>query len=157
MKKKRSFRAKLADAKDLPRVQQLTGGMERRYGPGTIVLPAPSEVDALMRKVPRGKVTTINQIREFLARRHNATVACPIVTGIHARIAAGAAGENEADGKKRITPYWRTLKGNGEVNAKYPGGLSGQRRRLEREGLEVVDRGDRLFVRDYEKSLVKLP
>jgi alkylated DNA nucleotide flippase Atl1 len=85
------------------------------------------------------------------------SVACPIVTGIHARIAAGAAGENEADGKKRITPYWRTLKGNGEVNAKYPGGLSGQRRRLEREGLEVVDRGDRLFVRDYEKSLVKLP
>jgi alkylated DNA nucleotide flippase Atl1 len=138
-------------------VQQLTGGMKRRYGPGTILLPAPGEVDELMRKVPKGKVTTINQIRECLAKRHSATVACPIVTGIHARIAAGAAGENEAAGKKRITPYWRTLKANGEVNAKYPGGLSGQRRRLENEGLEVIDRGERLFVRDHERFLAKLP
>ena len=154
---KRSFQEKLADAKDFPRVQPLTGGMKRRYGPGTIVLPAPAEVDELMRKVPKGKVTTINQIRERLAERHNATVACPIVTGIHARIAAGAAGEEESAGKKRITPYWRTLKTNGEVNAKYPGGLPAQRHRLEKEGLEVTGRGERLFVLNHEKFLAKLP
>lgn len=154
---KRSFQQKLADAKGFPRVQQLTGGMKRRYGPGTIVLPAPGEVDGLMRKVPKGKVTTINQIRECLAKRHKATVACPIVTGIHARIAAGAAGENEAAGKKRVTPYWRTLKVRGEVNAKYPGGLPEQRRRLEKEGLEVISRSKRLFVRDHERFLAKLP
>ncbi len=157
MSRKRSFRDKLADAKDLPRVQPLTGGMERRYGPGTIVLPAPAEVDELMRRVPKGRVTTINQIRECLARRHGATVACPIVTGIHARIAAGAAGEDEADGRKRVTPYWRTLKGDGELNPKYPGGLAGQRHRLEAEGVEVVARGQRLFVRDSERLLAKLP
>ena len=157
MKQKRSFREKLADPKDLPRVQPLTGGMKRRYGPGTIVLPAPEEVDALMRKVRKGRVTTINAIRECLARRHEANVACPIVTGIHARIAAGAAGEDEAEGKKRVTPYWRTLKNGGELNAKYPGGLPGQRRRLEQEGIEVIARGERLFVRDHEKFLAKLP
>jgi alkylated DNA nucleotide flippase Atl1 len=156
-RKKRTFREKLADPKDFPRVQPLTGGMKRRYGPGTILLPAPREVEALMRKVPRGRVTTINQLRECLARRHGATVACPIVTGIHARIVAGAAGEDEADGKTRVAPYWRTLKGSGELNAKYPGGLSGQRRRLEKEGIEVVPRGDRLFVRDHELFLAKLP
>jgi alkylated DNA nucleotide flippase Atl1 len=156
MTTKRSFREKLADAKDFPRVQRLTDGMKRRYGPGTIVLPAPGEVDDLMRKVPKGKVTTINQIRECLAKRHKATVACPIVTGIHARVAAGAAGEGLAAGKKRVTPYWRTLKTNGEVNAKYPGGLPEQRRRLEREGLEVIGRGNRLFVRDHEKFLATL-
>ena len=66
MTKKRAFREKLAESKDLPRVQRLAGGMRRRYGPGTIVLPAPGEVDALMRKVPRGKVTTINEIRDRL-------------------------------------------------------------------------------------------
>lgn len=98
-------------------------------------------------------MTTINQIRERLARRHGATVACPIVTGIHARIAAGAAGEDQAEGKKRVTPYWRTLKSGGEINPKYPGGLDGQRRRLEREGLEVVARGKRMFVRDHERLL----
>ncbi|MCP3979220.1 MAG: MGMT family protein [bacterium] len=156
MTKKRTFREKLADAKDFPRVQQLTGGMEQRYGPGKIVIPAPLEVDALMRKIPKGKVTTINQIRECLARRHRANVACPIVTGIHARIAAGAAGEHEAEGKKRVTPYWRTLKGNGELNAKYPGGVSGQRRRLRDEGVEVEVRDDRMFVKNYEQRLKKL-
>lgn len=156
MRPRRSFRDKLADSKDLPRVQPLTGGMERRYGPGTIVLPAPSEVDELMRRVPRGRVTTINEIRESLARRHGATVACPIVTGIHARIAAGAAGEDEADGKKRVTPYWRTLKGDGELNPKYPGGAEGQRRWLESEGVEVVARGKRLVVRDAERLMARL-
>lgn len=156
MTTKRSFREKLADAKDLPRVQPLAGGMKRRYGAGTIVLPAPRVVDGLMRKVPKGKVTTINHIRACLARRHRATVACPIVTGIHARIAAGAAGEDEAAGKKRVTPYWRTLKAKGELNAKYPGGLSGQRRRLKHEGLAVVRRGERWFVRDYERFLARL-
>jgi hypothetical protein len=93
IRKKHTFREKLADAKDLPRVQELTGGMRERYGPGTTVLPAPAEVDALMRKVPKGKVTTINRIRDCLAGRHGATTACPIVMGILARIAAGAAGE----------------------------------------------------------------
>jgi hypothetical protein len=109
-----------------------------------------------MRRVRRGRLTTINHLRELLARRHGATVACPIVTGIHARIAAGAAGEDEADGKQRVTPYWRTLKGGGEVNPKYPGGLAGQRRRLEREGHTVVARGRRLFVEDFGKSLARL-
>jgi len=156
MSRKRSFREKLADAKDLPRVQELTGGMRERYGEGTILLPSPAEVDALMRKVRKGRVTTINLIRECLARRHDATVSCPIVTGILARIAAGAAGEDEAEGKKRITPYWRTLKEKGEVNGKYPGGLAGQRRRLEQEGLRLVRRGRRLFVRDFEKFLARL-
>jgi alkylated DNA nucleotide flippase Atl1 len=157
MKKKLTFRDKLADPKDFPKVQPLTRGMRRRYGPGTIVLPAPSEVEDLMRKVRKGRVTTINEIRDSPARRHGATVACPIVTGIYARIVAGAAGENEAEGKKRVTPYWRTLKSNGELNAKYPGGLSGQRRRLRQEGLEVFARGDRMFVKDHERFLVRLP
>ena len=156
MSTKRSFRDKLADARDLPRVQPLTGGMERRYGPGTIVMAAPREVDELMRRVPRGRVTTINEIRRCLALRHDATVACPIVTGIQARIAAGAAGEEEADGRKRVTPYWRTLKSGGEINPKYPGGVEDQRCRLESEGVEVVRRGERFFVRDHERLQAKL-
>jgi alkylated DNA nucleotide flippase Atl1 len=156
MYRRRSFREKLADSKDFPQVQPLTGGMRRRWGPGTIVLPAPREVADLMGRVPKGKVITINLLRDVLARRHGATVACPIVTGIHARIAAGAAGEDEAAGRTRTIPYWRTLKSGGEVNAKYPGGLSGQRRRLEAEGMTVVARGKRLFVRDHKRYLASL-
>jgi alkylated DNA nucleotide flippase Atl1 len=152
MYQKKTFREKLADAKDFPRVQLLTGGMKRRFGPGTIVLPAPWEVDALMRQVRKGRVTTINEIRAHLAHRHGATIACPIVTGIHARIAAGAAGEAEAEGASRVTPYWRTLRAGGELNAKYPGGLAAQRRRLETEGRRCDgDRSGRVGAQDDDQ------
>ena len=156
MTQKRTFREKLTDDKDFPRVQKLAGGMEKRWGPGTIVLPAISEVKALMDKVPKGKIATINQIRETLARRHNATMACPIVTGIHARIVAGAAGEDQANGRKRVTPYWRTLKSTGELNLKYPGGIQSQRARLKDEGLAVIKRGKRWYVDDYETHQAEL-
>ncbi len=155
MSRRKTFREKLADDKDLPRVEVISPGMAKKWGHGTMVLPAPSEVNDLMRRVPRGKLTTINHLREILARRHGATVACPIVTGILARIAAGAAGEEEAEGKRRVTPYWRTLKERGELNAKYPGGLTGQRARLEAEGHTVVVRRRRMFVEEYERSLVE--
>lgn len=152
----KTSRENLADAKDMPRVAPLTGGMEERYGPGTILIPSPEEVDELMRQVPRGKLVTINQLREHLAERHGADVACPIATGIHARIAAGAAGEWLEEGRKRGTPFWRTLKSGGELNEKYPGGAHGQRGRLEAEGHAVVPRGKRRFVEDFERRLVSL-
>jgi len=155
MGKKKTFCEKLSDNKDLPRTEPIPEGMTKQWGKGTMVLPAPYEVHDLMRRVPKGKLTTINQIREALARRHGATHACPIVTGIMARIVAGAAGEDEADGKQRVTPYWRTLKAGGELNAKYPGGLKGQRKRLESEGHELVAKGKRLFVCGYERVLVE--
>lgn len=154
MPPRRTFRDKAADARDLPRAERLTGEMRRRHGPGTMLLPAPWQVRALMEQVPRGSLTTINRIREALARQHRTTIACPIVTGIHARIVAGAAGEEEALGRRRVTPYWRTLKEGGEVNPKYPGGLAGQRRRLVAEGHRVVARRGRLFVEDFEEALL---
>jgi len=156
MRRKKTFREKLAEDKELPRVEPIPKGMARQLGEGTMVIPAAREVADLMGRVRKGKLITINGIREVLARRHGTTHACPIVTGIMARIVAGAAGEDEMEGKKRITAYWRTLKAGGELNAKYPGGLEGQRERLESEGHEVVARGKRLFVRDHERALIDL-
>jgi hypothetical protein len=51
-------------------------------------------------------------------------------TGIFIAIAARAAGEDEEEGKKDITPYWRTLKGKGELNEKYPGGVAAQAKNI---------------------------
>ena len=107
-----------------------------------------------MRRVPRGKVTTIAELRAALAARHRTTIACPITTGIFAWIAAHAADEAEREGKKRITPYWRTLKTGGELNAKYPGGPDAMRTRLEAEGHRVVAKGKRLFVEQHERRVV---
>src|ERR687891_745657 len=95
-KTKKSWREKLADSKDFPKVAEINGRMSKRWGEGTFVIPAPLEVDAAMKTIRRGKLTTIDAIRAALAKKHGTTIACPITTGIFAWIAAHAA--NEAAG-----------------------------------------------------------
>jgi len=154
--KKKSWREKLADRKDLPKVGPIGGKMTLRWGTGTMVIPSPREVDEVMRKVPKGKLITINEIRIYLAKKHRVTIGCPITTGIFAWIAAHAAEEAAEDGAKRITPYWRTLKSGGELNPKYPGGIPNLKVHLEAEGHRVVKKGKRYLVADFQQALVKL-
>lgn len=156
MKTKKTWKEKLYDSKDLPKVQKIEKQQEKIWGEGTIVIPAPIKVDEIMRKVPKGKLITINGIREQLAKKHKAAIACPITTGIFARIAAGVAEEDLAEGKNKITPYWRTLKADGIINEKYPGGIQKQIELLEAEGHTVAPKGKKNFkVLDFEKKLVK--
>jgi len=155
MKTRKSWREKLENDKDLPRVVEITGKMSMRWGTGTVVIPAPREVDEIMRKVPRSKLITINQIRAILAKKHGATIGCPITTGIFTNIAARAAEEVAAEGKKDVTPYWRTLKSGGELNEKYPGGVAAQAAHLQEEG-HTIEPGKGKKppkVKDFEKAL----
>ena len=152
---KKSWREKLADDKGLPKVCKSEGKLSKRWGEGTFIIPAPREVDALMKQVPRGRLVTINELRGALAHKHKTDFACPITTGIFSWIAAHAAAEDEAAGKKRVTPFWRTLKAGGEVNPKYPGGAEGVARRLRAEGHTIVSKGKRFLVSDYEKAVFR--
>lgn len=156
MKSRKTWTEKLRDNKELPKVAPIAGELSKRWGEGTMVIPAPLELDELMRKVPKGHVITINELRTALAKKHKVTMTCPTTTGIFAWIAAHAAQEQAASGKKRITPYWRTLKSGGELNSKYPGGLADLTRRLRAEGHEVVARGNRFFVKDFAKRLASI-
>ncbi len=156
MARHKSWTEKLHDAKDLPKVIQIDERSARAWGEGTCVLPAPLEVDRLMRQVKRGRVTTSKELREVLATFHGTDIACPMVTGIFCWIAAHAAAEAEERGERRTTPWWRTLKAGGELNPKSPGGLDRQRALLEAEGFEIVAKGKRLFVSEYERRLAKL-
>lgn len=153
--KRKTWREKLADDKGLPRVFAIDTTKTKRWGEGTCVIPAPSEVDALMRRVPKGKLTTIDGLRKTLAARHDATIGCPITTGIFAWIAAHAAAEAEAEGVKKTNLYWRTLKTKGELNPKYPGGVAALERKLSGEGHKVIQKGKRFFVENFERRLVK--
>ena len=156
MKAKKTWQEKLKDSKDLPKVEKISGRMTTKWGTGTVVIPAPIEVDEIMKKVPKGKLITINQIREKLAEKHSASIGCPITTGIFAWISAHAAYEQLNEGKKKITPYWRTLKTGGEVNPKYPGEPWELKAILESEGHRVIQKGKKYIVMDYEKKLAKI-
>jgi hypothetical protein len=155
MKTRKSWKEKLAEDKGLPKVGPVSGKMTKRWGSGIMVIPAPREVNEIMGRVPAGKLLTINEIREMLAKKHKADFGCPITTGIFAWIAAHAAEEMAAEGAKRTTPYWRTLKSGGELNAKYPGGISGLKQRLESEGHTVIQKGKRFLVQGFEEALWK--
>ncbi|MFB0509231.1 MAG: hypothetical protein ACETVX_01930 [bacterium] len=158
MKLKKSWQEKLNDRKDLPKKVKISPKMAGRFGTklgDTVVIPAPIEVDEIMKKVPKGKLITINQIRELLAKRHCATIGCPITTGIFAWVAANAAEETAKQSKKNLTPYWRTLKTGGEINHKYPGGVDAQKKLLEKEGHKVIQKGKKYIVVNYEKNLMR--
>ena len=156
MRTRKSWREKLADSKGLPRIERIPPKLAGRWGTGTLLIPAPCEVDELMRRVPRGKLTTINEIRAALAWKHRTSVCCPITTGIFAWIAANAAAEAAAVGRKRITPYWRTLKSQGQINERYPGGPKASCRQLRAEGHRLLKRGARYFVPNFKHSLFPL-
>jgi len=140
-KTRKTWREKLTDAKDLPK---------------TMVIPSPTEVDEVMRRVPKGRLATVNEIRACLARKHGTDIACPMTTGIFAWIAAHAAEEARAAGEKKVTPYWRTLKAGGELNPKYPGGIPALSRLLRAEGHKIVRKGSRHVVAGFEERLARL-
>lgn len=152
--KKKTAGEKLLDSKDLPRIEKIKPNQEKKWGKGTIVIPAPKEVDKIMNEVPKGKLITINKIREKVAKEHKATIGCPICCGIFANIAAHAAEEERQKGMKQITPWWRTLKGEGELNPKYPGGVKAQKKLLEGEGFKIIKKGERYLVAEADKYLV---
>jgi hypothetical protein len=156
MATKKSWVEKRNDNKGLPRVEPIPENMKLKWGEGTLALPSPREVDELMKRVPKGKLITVNQLRRLVAEKHGATIGCPMVTGIFVWVAAHAAEEEAAAGVIETTPYWRTLKTGGELNLKYPGGIETQRQRLEAEGHQVVARGKRWFVPDYQEHFIEM-
>jgi hypothetical protein len=123
-----------------------------------VLVPTPLLVDGLIRKVRKGKLVTVNQIRKRLAEDFKAEATCPLTTGIFIRIAAETAEEDLREGKKRITPYWRVLKADGSLNPKFPGGVRAQAAHLRKEGHKIVaGKGKKPpKVRDFEGVLCKV-
>lgn len=153
---KKDFNAMLHKDTDMPRIQIVTDEATiKKYGGEKMFFAPPVTYDEIMKKVPRGKVITVGAIREYLAEENGADFTDPITAGIFVSIAAWASHQRTED----ETPYWRTLKANGELNAKYPGGIAAQKEKLEAEGHTVVERGRkniRYYVKDYEKVLFEL-
>ena len=159
MKTRKSWREKLENPpKGLPKVVSGPPSWEKRFGGRRVLVATPLLVDGLIRKVRTGKLITIKQIRERLAKDFKADSTCPLTTGIFVRISAEVAEEDKRSGSKEITPYWRVIRDNGSLNEKFPGGTKGQAEHLRAEG-HIVMSGEGKKppkVKDFEKSLQKL-
>ena len=153
---KKDFNAMLRDNKDMPKIQTITDPQSiEKYGGSRMYFAPPIDYDKVMKQVPFGKLITVGKIREYFARQSGADFTEPITAGIFVSIVAWASEQREED----ETPYWRTLKANGELNAKYPGGIDVQKEKLEAEGHIIIQKGRKnikCFVKDYEDSLLEL-
>ena len=153
---KKDFNAMLNDSKDMPKIQTITDEKSiEKYGGDRMYFAPPIDYDKVMRLVPFGKLLTVGTIREYFANMSGADFTEPITAGIFVSIVAWASFQRVDD----KTPYWRTLKANGELNAKYPGGLEVQKEMLEEEGHTIIQKGRkniRYYVKDYEKALFSL-
>lgn len=149
---KKDFNAMLHKATDMPKIQIVTDAATiKKYGGEKMYFAPPLAYDEIMKKVPYGKVITVGMIRDYLAKENGADFTDPITAGIFVSIAAWASYQRTED----ETPYWRTLKANGELNPKYPGGVEAQKEKLEAEGHAIIRKGRtniKYYVKDYEQA-----
>ena len=153
---RKTFNEKLQDSKDMPKIVVVEDDRSiERYGGKDMLIAPPLEYNEIMSEIPEGKLITITQIRDFLADKHGADFTCPMTAGIFISLVAQASNERDFD----EIPYWRTLKRDGELNPKYPGGIEFQKEMLEAEGHEIYTRSRkniRYFVKDFENNLYDL-
>lgn len=153
---KKDFNAMLHDSKDMPKFQIITDQKSiEKYGGNKMYFAPPGDYDKIMKQVPSGKIITVGKICEYFAKVNNADFTEPITAGIFVSIAAWASSQRSED----ETPYWRTLKANGELNEKYPGGAEAQKEKLEAEGHIIFQKGRKnikYYVKNYEKVLYEI-
>lgn len=153
---KKDFNAMLRDNKDMPKIQTITDAKSiEKYGGNRMYFAPPMDYDKVMKRVPWGKVITVGMIREYFAKLNGADFTEPITAGVFVSIAAWASSQRTDD----ETPWWRTLKANGELNPKYPGGAMAQKEKLEAEGHVIIQKGRtniRYFVENYEDVFFEL-
>lgn len=161
---KKTWQEKLKDKSSFPKVLRLEKKFPcynavRKMGAEVgdeIVLVNPSEVVEIMKQVPKGRLSTLVEVCRQIARNHGVKGCCSLTTGIFIMTAANAVEEASREGKVLDIPYWRTLKADGFLNEKYPGGQEAHKRLLEGENFRVIARGKKYQVVNYEKYLVKL-
>jgi hypothetical protein len=159
--KRKTWQEKLADKPGYPKVIALQAGfpcynavhkMGAQAG-DPVVLVNPSDVTALMRQVPPARLTTLVEMCRWLAHKYQAKGCCTLTAGIFVMTAANAAEEAKQEGRDLDIPYWRTLKADGYLNEKFPGGLEAHKALLAGEGFTVVQKGKRYSVPAYQELL----
>jgi alkylated DNA nucleotide flippase Atl1 len=122
---------------------------ERRFGcSGKMLKPSRASVEALVERIPLGKVLTTSLLRKRLAESRNAQMTCPFLTK---RALMAIAHDPEA-----TAPFWRVVMGSGEMIAAYPGGVTQQALHLQSEGVTIADKAGRNRVVNLMHRVVAL-
>jgi alkylated DNA nucleotide flippase Atl1 len=162
MYKKKTWQEKLADKESLPKILKLDKRFPcynalHKMGVSAgerVIMVNPSEIIACLKEVPYGKLITIVEICRYIAKKHHVKGCCCLTTGIFIMTAANAVEEAKRKDIDLQIPYWRTLKVDGYLNEKYPGGTEAQKTLLENEGYKVERVGKRWRVKIFQDYLL---
>jgi len=121
-----------------PKIVTIPTRLEKLWGKGTMFIATPNIIDNEVKKLKKGQLITVRQIRDILSERYGTDTTCPLTTGIFLRIVAEASEEARNEGKLKITPYWRVIKEDGALFDKFPGGKAAQAKLLAAEGHKII-------------------
>lgn len=148
-----TYNDQLSDKGDMPKFRIIpTKSRAKHAKDSKVIIAPPIDYDEIMRQIPFGKLITNDLIKNQIANRYEADYTCPISSRKFIVLVGYASQERGID----ITPYWRTLKKDGELNDKYPGGLERQKGLLEKEGHTIIQEDKKYYVKDYLKHLHNL-
>jgi alkylated DNA nucleotide flippase Atl1 len=89
------------------KIQAIPSGLEKYLGVGEMVLPSEDTLRTELKKLPKGKLTTIPMIRESIANQLGVTTSCPKTS---LKILRGLINEKSSGA-------YRVLNGKGELIA----------------------------------------
>jgi hypothetical protein len=107
----------------------------------TMFIATPLIVDSYIRHIPKGKQSTLSQMRKDLAAEYHADKTCPVTSGIFLRIVAEAAFEEYEQGKpvSKITPFWRLMDERSPAAKKLTFGIEFLKEQRKKEKLETTN------------------
>jgi hypothetical protein len=103
-----------------------------------MLIATPRIVDAYIRQIPKGKHTSLQQMRKDLAAEYGAQYSCPITSGIFLRIVSELAYEQYQNGMplQKITPFWRMIDKNAPLAKKLGFGYDFVAEQRKKEGID---------------------
>lgn len=103
------------------------------------VISTPTEIDAYIRQIPKGKAVSFATMKRDIALDHGTEYMCPLTAGIFTRIVSELAHEQILQGKpaNQVTPFWRVVDLKMPLAKKLSFGTDFIRQKREEEGLPV--------------------
>jgi hypothetical protein len=113
---------------------------------GKMLLPCPATVAAVIQKIPAHKLITTDLLRRTLTDQFEVEGTCPITTQKSLQVVAHDAASQ--------VPYWRVIRQNRNLMAKFPGGVESHAALLQEEGFTIETAGKIPSVKQYKENLI---
>jgi len=133
---KKTWKDKL-NSKRPPEVKLLTFDFAGLKNGTTMLISSPLEINEHVKNIPYGQSKSVDEMKQFLAKKYDAQGVCPVTTAIFLRVVSEAAIEdlNSGKSKSEVTPFWRIVEPDSKIASKLEFGRDAIKQLRQEEGL----------------------